>query len=189
MMTLGAGEFIRRFLMHTLPDGFHRIRYYGLFTNGHRAEKLTHCRELLNAPSAPPMKNADAEDSGTSATPSRSARAHAAVDACCSSRRSTLLGRSRALALPRQDRQLMTEYDGQHLRRHWDRHGDDGPVVPIGNSFASAHVSGRRFRLLTAAPGHDQADLLPSPPASSISRPARPCNRSSTGSPTITPSR
>lgn len=33
VMSLAAGEFIRRFLMHTLPDGFHRIRYYGLFAN------------------------------------------------------------------------------------------------------------------------------------------------------------
>jgi Putative transposase len=35
-MTLQAGEFIRRFLMHTLPNGFHRIRQYGLLANGHR---------------------------------------------------------------------------------------------------------------------------------------------------------
>ena len=52
VMTLAAGEFIRRFLMHTLPDGFHRIRHYGLFANGHRAEKLALCRRLLNASSA-----------------------------------------------------------------------------------------------------------------------------------------
>ena len=35
-----AGEFIRRFLLHVLPDGFHRIRHYGLFANGHRADKI-----------------------------------------------------------------------------------------------------------------------------------------------------
>jgi hypothetical protein len=46
-MTLNAGEFMRRFLLHVLPDGFHRIRHYGLFANGHRAEKLTLCRKLL----------------------------------------------------------------------------------------------------------------------------------------------
>jgi hypothetical protein len=38
VMTLTASEFIRRFLLHVLPDGFHRIRHYGLFANGHRAE-------------------------------------------------------------------------------------------------------------------------------------------------------
>jgi Putative transposase len=50
-MTLQAGEFIRRFLMHTLPDGFHRIRHYGLFANGHRADKVELCRKLLAVPS------------------------------------------------------------------------------------------------------------------------------------------
>ena len=38
-MKLAAGEFMRRFLLHVLPDGFHRIRHYGLFANGHRADK------------------------------------------------------------------------------------------------------------------------------------------------------
>ncbi len=46
-MTLSAGEFIRRFLMHVLPDGFHRIRHYGLLANGHRATMLERCRALL----------------------------------------------------------------------------------------------------------------------------------------------
>ena len=49
-MTLDADEFIRRFLLHTLPDGFHRIRHYGFLANGHRAAKLALCRELLAAP-------------------------------------------------------------------------------------------------------------------------------------------
>ena len=49
-MTLGADEFIRRFLLHTLPDGFHRIRHYGFLANGHRAAKLALCRRLLDAP-------------------------------------------------------------------------------------------------------------------------------------------
>ena len=39
-MTPGGGEFIRRFLIHVLPDGFHRIRYYGFLGNCHRARKL-----------------------------------------------------------------------------------------------------------------------------------------------------
>jgi Putative transposase len=50
-MTLAASEFIRRFLLHVLPDGFHRIRHYGLFANGHRANKIELCRKLLAAPS------------------------------------------------------------------------------------------------------------------------------------------
>jgi hypothetical protein len=52
IMRLSAGEFMRRFLLHVLPDGFHRIRHYGLFANGHRARKVELCRRLLQAPSA-----------------------------------------------------------------------------------------------------------------------------------------
>jgi len=48
IMTLEADEFIRRFLMHVLPDGFVRIRYYGLLANCHRAKKLARCRDILN---------------------------------------------------------------------------------------------------------------------------------------------
>ena len=47
VMTLNAHEFIRRFLLHTLPDGFHRIRHYGLLANGHRRQRLDLCRRLL----------------------------------------------------------------------------------------------------------------------------------------------
>jgi hypothetical protein len=54
-MPLPAEEFIRRFLIHVLPKGFHRIRYYGFLGNRHRARKLDHCRELLRmAPVEPP---------------------------------------------------------------------------------------------------------------------------------------
>jgi hypothetical protein len=49
VMTLEADEFIRRFLSHVLPQGFHRIRHYGLFANGGRSENLARARELLNA--------------------------------------------------------------------------------------------------------------------------------------------
>jgi Putative transposase len=47
-MTLEADEFIRRFLLHVLPSGFVRIRYYGLLAHCHRAKKLERCRELLD---------------------------------------------------------------------------------------------------------------------------------------------
>jgi hypothetical protein len=48
IMKLTPDEFIRRFLLHTLPDGFHRIRHFGFMANRHRAAKLTLCRELLD---------------------------------------------------------------------------------------------------------------------------------------------
>jgi hypothetical protein len=60
IMTLGADEFIRRFLLHTLPDGFHRIRHYGYLANGCRFATLTRCRRLLGdapAQSAEPPKS------------------------------------------------------------------------------------------------------------------------------------
>ena len=62
-MTLDGGEFIRRFLIHVLPDGFHRIRYYGFLGNCHRARKLERCRELLGmTPPAPADPPADYRD-------------------------------------------------------------------------------------------------------------------------------
>lgn len=50
VMTLDAGEFIRRFLIHVLPSGFQRIRYYGFLGNRYRKQKLALCRELLGMP-------------------------------------------------------------------------------------------------------------------------------------------
>jgi hypothetical protein len=46
-MTLPTHEFIRRFLMHVLPKGSHRIRHYGLFANGNRSANIARARELL----------------------------------------------------------------------------------------------------------------------------------------------
>ena len=65
IMTLDADEFIRRFLLHVLPDGFQRIRHYGLLGNRAREGKLALCRQLLDAPPpAPPVlaKLADPHD-------------------------------------------------------------------------------------------------------------------------------
>src|SRR5262245_33232841 len=53
LMTLETDEFIRRFLMHVLPAGFHRIRYYGLLASGKRAENIARARELLALPLLP----------------------------------------------------------------------------------------------------------------------------------------
>lgn len=49
LMTLDADELIRRFLLHALPDGFHRIRYYGFLANGRHGDNLALCRRLLDA--------------------------------------------------------------------------------------------------------------------------------------------
>ncbi len=60
-MTLAVPEFIRRFLIHVLPRGLHRIRHYGLFANGGRAENIARVRELLAVP-APQRKPDDVVD-------------------------------------------------------------------------------------------------------------------------------
>ena len=52
LMTLAIGEFIRRFLLHVLPDGFHRIRHYGLLANGGRVDNIARARQLLGVPAA-----------------------------------------------------------------------------------------------------------------------------------------
>jgi hypothetical protein len=54
IMRLKPDEFIRRFLLHTLPDGFHRIRSFGFLDNGHRTAKLALCRSLLGEQSRQP---------------------------------------------------------------------------------------------------------------------------------------
>jgi len=53
VMTLATSEFIRRFLIHVLPDGFHRIRYYGLLASTTRVENIARARELLAVPILP----------------------------------------------------------------------------------------------------------------------------------------
>ncbi len=67
VMTLAIDEFIRRFLIHVLPDGFHRIRHYGLFAKGGRAENknIARARQLLNvmAPRSEPSDAGDADAS------------------------------------------------------------------------------------------------------------------------------
>ncbi|MEE8286561.1 MAG: IS91 family transposase [Gammaproteobacteria bacterium] len=70
-MTLAVHEFIRRFLIHVLPNGFHRIRHYGLFANGGRARNIAHARELLAMPVTEPIHDhvADATEPSPPARP------------------------------------------------------------------------------------------------------------------------
>jgi hypothetical protein len=64
LMTLNADEFIRRFLIHVLPDGFHRIRHYGLFANANRANNIAFARRLLGMPAAPSSTDSDGAEMG-----------------------------------------------------------------------------------------------------------------------------
>ena len=71
-MTLDAAEFIRRFLLHVLPSGFHRIRHYGLFAGAVRARNIERARQLLAAPEASPERSRNEADSeAETASPAR----------------------------------------------------------------------------------------------------------------------
>ena len=71
IMTLAADEFIRRFLIHVLPRGFHRIRHYGLFANGDRADNIARARRLLAGPK-PQIERAGGEARDGNEPPRRS---------------------------------------------------------------------------------------------------------------------
>ena len=68
-MTLAPGEFIRRFLMHVLPKGLHRIRHYGLLARPSCADNIARARELIGVPQD---HNADADDVNPNETPTPS---------------------------------------------------------------------------------------------------------------------
>jgi hypothetical protein len=77
-MTLDTGEFIRRFLLHVLPAGFHRIRHYGLFASGQRRQAIARLRALLAAATVPAP---DAEPAQAPADDASPAPAYACP--CC----------------------------------------------------------------------------------------------------------
>ena len=71
-MTLDAGEFIRRFLLHVLPSGFHRIRHYGLFGGTVRADNIERARQALAASDdAPQRSRAEADSEAEDVPPAR----------------------------------------------------------------------------------------------------------------------
>ena len=69
-MTLGPDEFMRRFLLHVLRDGFHRIRHYGLLANGSRKASLALARALLGQPHEAPIAPAQATNGTDHGKPS-----------------------------------------------------------------------------------------------------------------------
>jgi hypothetical protein len=80
VMTLATHEFIRRFLIHVLPGGFHRIRHYGLFANTSRADNIARARELL----AVPKPRNDAASAGS--TDASEPPTHSHPCPCCGGR-------------------------------------------------------------------------------------------------------
>ena len=109
-MTLAADEFIRRFLIHVLPSGFQRIRYYGFLCNRRRQDKLARCRQLLGmasvVPAAASGTSGDYRDVYEALTGNSLRRCPSCDDGHCSSSR---FYRARATASGsaiRHDRQL-----------------------------------------------------------------------------------
>jgi hypothetical protein len=78
-MTLATSEFIRRFLSHVPPKGFHRIRHYGLLANGNRADNVAKARQLLAVPA--PQKELEPENIGADEP-----NVHARPCPCCGGR-------------------------------------------------------------------------------------------------------
>ena len=70
-MTLDPAEFIRRFLLHVLPSGFHRIRHYGLFAGTVRRRNIERARQLLAASESAQRSRAGADSDAETPSPAR----------------------------------------------------------------------------------------------------------------------
>jgi hypothetical protein len=84
VMSLAPEEFIRRFLIHALPDSFHRIRHYGFLANGCRRARVATIRQRLPAPKAPHA--VDDEATAAPATTESRLRFDPTVCPCCGGR-------------------------------------------------------------------------------------------------------
>ena len=111
-MTLGADEFIRRFLLHVLPKGFHRIRHYGLLASAGCKANIARARELIAAPMPTVDPPAAHDTADPDADPRRSSPAMPLLRRPHDHRRSLRARRRTARPAaewsPRQDRDAMT---------------------------------------------------------------------------------
>jgi len=129
LMTLDTHEFIRRFLMHVLPQGFHRIRYYGWLTSQTRVKNIARIRELLAVPLIPidaiKAVNAKPEESKAPDHPCP----------CCGSRmriiETFLRGQQpKHRPSPFRQRSGSTPHDTDAIPRHTQQHSP--PVLALG---------------------------------------------------------
>ncbi len=97
-MTLTPQEFMRRFLLHVLPGGFHRIRHYGLLANGSRKQALAKVRDLLMSP-APVQAAVTADPAGDDAATATSPKTHHFVCHHCGHPLTVLLTLARGQAI------------------------------------------------------------------------------------------
>ena len=131
-MTLATDEFIRRFLIHVLPHGFHRIRHYGLFASGTRADNIARARELLAVAKPEGQPTAAAADPSKPTCP------------CCGGRMIIIEVFERG-ATPRHRPTGSND-------RHQDRH-----LMTASQSRKSA----RRARCLSTGHGRARSDIQP----------------------------
>jgi hypothetical protein len=97
-MTLTPQEFMRRFLLHVLPGGFHRIRHYGLLANGSRKQALAKVRDLLMSP-APVQAAVTADPASDDAATATSPKTHPFVCHHCGHPLTVLLTLARGQAI------------------------------------------------------------------------------------------
>ena len=175
-MTLAAHEFIRRFLLHVLPSGFHRIRHYGLLAGAMRADNIERVRHLLAAAEGAPQPSREADNPAEDVSPARRCP-------CCGGRMiiiETFEG-PRPLAFPvaepDQDRQLMivAPHPAAHPR------SPSSPAARRNKSATPARTRqssfGRRQRHAPVHRRHRKRPLSPLPLKTTIAagcrRPAR----------------
>jgi hypothetical protein len=109
-MTIKPGEFIRRFLIHVLPNGFHRIRHYGLLASGTKAQTIARARELIAA-----------------AKPAQTAQKQQAPDCACGNRLTStrlffsIVEKCLAFATDRKNRPLLLEGAFAQIAEHAGR--------------------------------------------------------------------
>ena len=155
IMTLPTDEFIRRFLLHVLPGGFHRIRHYGLFANGGRAANLARARELLGVP-------ARQNESGDADANADEPPTHALPCPCCGGRMIIIETFERGstpqhpTVEPDQDRHIMmpvTRAPHPKAPRMCARSstGDRGARADAGSTHGNAGVSTMRAAAASSA--------------------------------------
>jgi hypothetical protein len=149
LMTLDADEFTRRFLTHVLPDGFHRIRHYGLLANANRAANIALARRLLGVPDPPPSSG----DSDGTENPRQDGRWNACP--CCGGRMI-----------------IIDTLQPGYQPRLWplpaiglDSHDRHTPVAIPHNRFRPTPLSHRHSPCF--AESHRQCRLWPAKPAAS----------------------
>ena len=160
-MTLAAHEFIRRFLLHVLPSGFHRIRHYGLIAGAVRADNIERARQLLAAPEASPERSRNEADS--EAEDSFACASLPVLRRPDDHRRDLRRRAPRAIAIPEpdQDRQLMT------VAPHPAVHRRSPPPPAARRNTSATPARGRQpscARDQRLAPAHRRHRKRPTPP-------------------------